>query len=187
MARFSIDTRVEHDCDGMVKLKRLEFGALLVILGCKGGDPTYEPPEVYVNEFVASNASGLTDESGAFPDWIELWNGGDELIDLSTYTLTDDATQPQKWSFPAGSELEADGYMIVFADGDPSTETELHASFKLSADGEAIQLIGPASEDFPVVDYVSYDVQTTDVSWARMPNGGDWGADETPTPGAANE
>lgn len=171
----------------MVNVTRLMCVALVALMGCKDGEQTWEPPEVYVNEFMASNASGYQDESGAFPDWIELWNGSDELVDLSTFTLTDDATQPQKWSFPAGSEIESDGYLIVFADGDPSTETELHANFKLSADGEAIQLIGPASEDFPVVDYVSFDVQTTDVSWARFPNGGEWDADDTPTPGAANE
>lgn len=168
-------------------MRRVFWLAPVALLACKGGDQPWEPPEVYINEFMASNTMGLTDESGAFPDWIEIWNGSDELVDLSPFTLTDDATQPQKWSFPAGTELASDGYLIVFADGDPSTETELHTSFKLSATGEAIQLIGPASEDFPVVDYVSFDVQTSDVSWARFPNGGEWDADDTPTPGTANE
>jgi hypothetical protein len=28
--------------------------------------------EVRINEFVASNATGLTDEDGEFSDWIEL-------------------------------------------------------------------------------------------------------------------
>lgn len=172
----------------MVNVTRFWSLALLACVGCTDKNKPWEPPEIYINEFVASNASGLTDASGAFPDWIEIWNGGDELVDLSPYTLTDDSTQPQKWSFPAAVEVDAGDYLIVFADGDPSTSDELHASFKLSASGETLQLIGPASEDFPIVDSVTFDVQTTDVSWARQPDGGpDWGADDTPTPGAVND
>jgi hypothetical protein len=47
--------------------------SLALLLRCSPGTN-----DVVVNEFVASNATGLTDESGAFPDWIEMLNRTDE-------------------------------------------------------------------------------------------------------------
>lgn len=160
--------------------------ALVLVVGCKQDPGDWVAPDVVLNEIVASNATGLQDESGAFPDWVELYNRGEEIADLSSFTLTDDVADPQKWSFPAGTEVEPDGFLIVFADGDPSTLAELHASFRLTAAGESLQLIGPASEDLPEIDTVEFGAQTTDVSWARMPDAGEWEADDTPTPGEPN-
>ena len=34
-----------------------------------------DPIEVYINEIMASNLTVLQDETGAFPDWVEIWNG----------------------------------------------------------------------------------------------------------------
>ena len=57
--------------------------------------------EVRVNEFVASNAMGLTDEDGEFSDWIELHNTGATLVSLGGAFLTDDASNLVKWAIPA--------------------------------------------------------------------------------------
>ncbi|MCA9490574.1 MAG: lamin tail domain-containing protein, partial [Myxococcales bacterium] len=173
----------------------MRHAALLALLAaCKGAvtpvptEPTPTPANVVINELMASNATGLQDESGAFPDWIELHNTGDEAADLSAWFMTDDGGVPQKWSFPDDVVIPGGGYLIVFADDDPSTTTELHASFKLSAGGEALYLVGPVESDLELVDSVEFGPQTTDVSWARVPNGtGDFEADGTPTPGAAND
>lgn len=37
---------------------------------------------VCLNEAVSFNDSGLTDEDGSHPDWIELFNGGNQSINL---------------------------------------------------------------------------------------------------------
>jgi hypothetical protein len=161
---------------------------VLLLAACNGTDPDWEPPDVVINELVASNASGLQDASGAFPDWFELHNLGADDVDLSSWTVTDDPALPQKWSFPAGSVIEAGEYLVIFADGDPSTTDEIHTSFRLSAGGETLTLIGPAEQDLPSIDAVAFSVQTTDVAFARMPDGvGAFTEDDTPTPGAMNE
>ncbi|MCB9668446.1 MAG: lamin tail domain-containing protein [Alphaproteobacteria bacterium] len=163
--------------------------AILAVLGaCKGEGGAWVPPDLVVNELVASNASGLQDASGAFPDWLEIANLGDEDVELSSYTLTDDSTLPQKWSFPAGTSIPAGGYLVIFADGDPAEPGEVHTTFRLEILGEELAIFGPATEDLPLLDQVVYPEQTTDVAWARMPDGtGEFAADPTPTPGAANE
>ncbi|MEZ4318503.1 MAG: lamin tail domain-containing protein [Myxococcota bacterium] len=157
----------------------------LALVGCKDGGPDgWVAPDVRINELVASNQTGLQDESGAFPDWLELYNDGDEIVDLSTFTITDDPAEPQKSSFPAGTEIAAGGFLVVFVDGDPSTATEVHTTFKLSRLGETLQLIGPASEDFPLIDELQYPAMESDQSWAFIDGG--FEIDATPTPGEPN-
>ena len=43
---------------------------------------------VVINEFLASNQNGLTDEDGDHSDWLELYNSGAVAIDLIGWSLT---------------------------------------------------------------------------------------------------
>ena len=58
--------------------------------------------EIRLNEFVASNETGLRTRRVA-ADWIELYNAGTNAVDLSGWYLTDRAQSPTKWSFPRAS------------------------------------------------------------------------------------
>src|SRR5438874_867658 len=58
------------------------------------GDP-------YINEFVASNTAGLVDDKGNHSDWVELYNPAATSAVLNNWHLTDDSTNPTKWTFPA--------------------------------------------------------------------------------------
>jgi len=61
----------------------------------------------------------------------------------------------------------------------------LHTSFKLSSGGEDITLT--ESDGRTVVDELTYEAQTTDVSMGRLPDGSDtWQSFTTPTPGESN-
>ena len=42
---------------------------------------------VVVNEIMASNSNTIADEDGDFSDWIELYNHGDEPVNLLNWTL----------------------------------------------------------------------------------------------------
>ena len=55
----------------------------------------------------------------------------------------------------------------MWLDSDPSQQG-LHADFKLSANGEELLLV---NANLQVVDKVVFGAQTTDVSYARFPNG----------------
>jgi len=123
--------------------------------------------DVVINEFLASNDTTMADQDGEFDDWIELYNTGSETVDLSGYFLSDDDDEPGAWSFPEGTTIDPDGYLIIWADGDEDQDG-LHASFKLSGGGESVIF---SDRDTIVLDKVVYSDQEDDVSFGRFPNG----------------
>ncbi len=136
---------------------------------------------VRINEFMASNGETLEDENGNSPDWIELYNSSDEDINLEGLCLSDGKKTLDKFVFPAVT-IPAHGYLIIFCSGeDRVTETEIHTAFKLSADGERVVL----SYQGVILDIVSFDMQTKDISMARDVDGR-WEFTSHPTPGAEN-
>lgn len=153
---------------------------LALLAGCHGD----LSGAVVINELLASNTTGLADEAGEFEDWVEVYNGGREALDVSGWTLTDDPDVDVPWALPAGTVIESDGALVVFCD-EATEQGPLHADFKLAREGETIRL---ARADASVVDEVAYPVQPVDdVGWARTPDGGaDWIQADPPTPGAPN-
>lgn len=138
---------------------------------------------VIINEFVASNQASLIDNTGKYPDWIELYNTAAEPVDLSDWTLTA-GSDTHVFS---GTVIGANEYLIVFASGDPdrSTQNELHVDFKLSANGESLILTdnnGTVSDPVWVSDYPE---QRPDISYGIDNNGAELFFNP-PTPGAAN-
>lgn len=123
--------------------------------------------DLVINEFMASNDAAVADQDDEYDDWIELYNNSSSAIDLEGYFLSDDGTDLMQWSFPAGSEIEANGYLVVWADNDEE-QSGLHANFKLSAAAESIFLLDASGA---IIDEVSYVDQTADISFGRIPNG----------------
>jgi hypothetical protein len=122
---------------------------------------------IVVNEIMASNSVGATDEAGDFEDWVELYNNNPTAVDLSGYYLTDDATNLTKWQIPAGTTIAANSYLIIWADNETSDGT-LHASWKISAEGETVILSNPSQA---IVDSATFEAQTANLGYARVPNG----------------
>jgi hypothetical protein len=122
---------------------------------------------VVINELMPRNTITVSDEYDEFDDWIEFYNNSMYEVDLSGYYLSDNLSVPDKWQFPEGTKIEAQGFLIVWADDDTHQEG-LHASFKLSADGEELVLLNRKRE---VVDYVKFGAQSLELSYSRIPNG----------------
>jgi hypothetical protein len=142
-----------------------------------------------ITEFMASNQSGITDEDGEFPDWIEIHNPDLTPVDLGGFHLSDDATVPTRWTFPAGTTLQPGGYLVVFASNkNRSTPGQpLHTNFSLSAAGESLLLSAPGGS--PVLNsWTPFPPQTGDVSYGLLaPTSGALSSFfNTPTPGAPN-
>lgn len=130
-------------------------------------------PAVRINEFMASNTTGLTDGNGVRPDWIELFNAGDSAVDLGGWHLTDNAGNLTKWTFPSNT-LPAGAYLTVFASGSgqPDPAGNLHTNFSLAAGGEFLALVKPdgvtvVSEFHPV-----FPPQFSNISYGRQQTGG---------------
>lgn len=143
--------------------------------------------DVVISEFQASNSTTLVDSDGDASDWIELHNSGLDVVSLAGWSLTDSATKLDKWRFPAVS-IAPNTYLLVFASGKDraGTDTELHANFSLSAEGEFLALVEPDGRSIASSFGASYPVQVSDVSFGPTSDGTHryFG---TPTPGAPND
>lgn len=147
-----------------------------------------EIPRIVINEILASNTTGLTDEAGDAVDWIELKNLHSEPVNLRGWTLSDDSGDPSKWVFPEVT-IEPDGFLVVFASGKDRKEgdgSELHTNYSLSKNGEFLGLYAPG---LPVIQVSqiepAYPPQRNDVSFGRG-QGGALSYFELPTPGMEN-
>lgn len=129
----------------------------------------FEPlaQSVTLNELLASNSNSMADEAGEFDDWIELYNTTNTEVDLSGYALSNDHQNLQKWTFPEGTSIGANGYLIVWADND-ITQAALHASFKLKKSGASIYF---SNAEGTIIDETSFTTQISDSSWGRLENG----------------
>lgn len=129
-----------------------------------------QPPECpapchpIITELLALNDGSLHDEDGEASDWIELYNPTSLALSLEGWHLTDDPTEPARWTFPART-LGPGGYLVVFASGKDRApaEGELHADFKLAREGEYLALVSPALE--VVQAFPGYPPQVADVSY----------------------
>jgi hypothetical protein len=132
---------------------------------------TNAPPQgVMISEFMAANGGNQTnslhDELGNSPDWIELYNSGNTPVSLTGWSLTDDATKPAKWVFPA-TMLSANSYLVVFASGrNTNVNGRLHTSFKLSSSPGYLGLFDPAGNVISAFS-PTCPQQYTDISYGR--------------------
>jgi hypothetical protein len=153
---------------------------VLFLTSCeKENTPEYS---VVINEILAVNKTTRSDQNGEFDDWIELCNKSELELDLSGYYLSDSKSDLGKWQIPDGTTIPASGFLIVWADND-TLQSGLHASFKLSSDGEKLYFVNP---ELLIIDKVEYPAKSDEIAYARNP---DWGGSfvwQTPTFCASN-
>ncbi len=137
---------------------------------------------VVINEVLARNDS-LLNHNGTFPDVIELFNQRNTAVDLSGLRLTDDPSQPSKFTFAAGTSIPANGYLLVYGD-DPHGGGDIHVGFALSQNGEGLYLFDRATNGGALLDSVVFGNQLANVSIGRNA-AGRWTL-TTPTLGSAN-
>ena len=131
--------------------------------------PVYSYPfSLVINEFVASNKTGITSIEGKAEDWIEIYNPTDQEINLAGWSLTDDQSKPTKFTFPADKyiPIRSNGYFLLYASGSTNAivSGEWHVNFSLSKSGEYLALITP---DGIIADEITpaYPEQYTDISY----------------------
>lgn len=139
-------------------------------------------PPIVINELLVGNAStNLDPQFKNFGGWVELFNTGLDPVNLSGYTLSDDNGQPDMWTLPAGTQIPAGGFLLIWLDEEGAG---IHANFKADMRGGNILLFMP---DDTLVTALTYTSQRVDISYGRGPGGsGDWFFYDLPTPGAAN-
>lgn len=123
--------------------------------------------DIVINEFMPSNQFYTEDDNGENEDWIELYNTTSDAKSLFGLYLSDDYSNPNKFALP-NVILPANGYIVVWADEDASSNAYIHANFKLSGGGEQLMLSNATGI---VLDSISYGTMNADVSLGRCPNG----------------
>jgi hypothetical protein len=156
----------------------------------------HERPLLVINEIIASNSTGITDEMGEFEDWIEIYNPGTGTVDLAGMFLTDNFDDRHEWEIPAGYSLAPGEFLVVWADNDLG-DGPLHASFKLSSGGEEVGLYDTEDLGNAKIHGFKYGLVAADIAIGFLPDLGS-GRDahfsfgyspeylSTPTPGASN-
>jgi len=140
---------------------------------------------IVINEFLADNESGLQDDSGAYEDWIELYNPTDQAVNLTNYFLTDDFSVPNKWALP-DTTMQSGSYLLLWADNDDE-EGILHTNFGLNNAGEQLGIYFEDDQNMLVVDTLSFGSQSNDISFGRSFDGSDeFVFFDAPTPGFKN-
>ena len=129
----------------------------------------YSPIEngnLVINEIMSNNISAVSDNSGAYEDWIELYNTTNHPISTNGLYLTDTIINLSKWRLP-NHVVSPNSYLTIWADED-GNQGERHANFKLSNQGETIIL---SNVDSSIIDSVTYISQNDNIAYARRPNG----------------
>lgn len=144
-----------------------------------------EPTGVVISEFVAENDTGLKDEDGDQPDWIELFNTDNTPASVGGWWLSDSPLSPMKWAIPAGTTIPARGFLVIFASEKNRTTLPLHTNFKLgNAAGNNVLLSTPTGT--LQSSYLAYPEQRADRGYGRFGSYTPSGYLITPTPGKPN-
>jgi regulation of enolase protein 1 (concanavalin A-like superfamily) len=152
-------------------------------------NPASAPARIFINEWMASNTRTIANPvTGVYDDWFEIYNPGNEPVNISGYYLTDVITNKFKYKIPDGYYVPAHGYLVIWADNTPSLNrpqfNELHVNFKLSKNGSDLAIFAP---DGTLVDAVTFGIQVSDLTEGRYPDGSENIVQLTsPTPGSAN-
>lgn len=157
--------------------------------------PSYgeNDPAAWAASQMAGGSPGTTDPAGVSPlrairineilansgpaalDFVELYNHGNQAVDLGACILTDDVAT-NRYVFPANTPIPPGGFVVLY-------QNEL--GFGLKSAGDTVFLFSP--DRSRVVDAVRIGGQASGVSAGRFPDGAaDFRELKTPTPGTSN-
>ncbi len=145
-----------------------------------------------INEFQLQNTGQITDEFGQEDPWIELYNRGNDPMELAGICLTTDLRNGEgAHCFGDVAVIGPGQVLVLFADAQPD-QGDLHLGFTVNPDGGEIGLYfqgegegEEGEEGCTVYDVVFYSSQNPGESYGRTSNGAEqWGSMTMPTPGS---
>ena len=116
--------------------------SLAMLLGTAGLFPVSQVSSasaVTINEVCPKNTTNAAPDGGMY-DWIELYNSSNSAVDISGWGISDKAETPYRFTFPAGTTIQAGGRKLVYCDGTAGETNAAIAPFGLSTSGETLTL-----------------------------------------------
>lgn len=149
-----------------MKIRELGFYSLIFlfigITSCSSEDP--EPP---IDDTLPATIAFNEVHSTGNPDWIELYNYGEENVELGGFTVFD--KEESAYILPAGNSMKPGEFLILYCD---DQGTGLNLPFKLTSQGESITLQRP---DGKMIDHIAFPAMGNGQTYARFPDGsGNW-------------
>lgn len=126
---------------------------------------------VRVNEVSAANGI-FANDYWKRDDWVELYNTTDAEIDVEGMYLSDNPDNPTKYQITKGNSMAstiipAHGHLVIWCDKE-NPVSQLHASFKLAAEGGDVVL---TAKDESWHDQLTYSALKSDQTVGRWPDG----------------
>ena len=143
--------------------------------------------QITINEFSASNLHSFYDSFSKTEDWVELYNKGDQALNISGWHLSDKMDKPGKWELPAGSVLQPGDFLRIYCSGrDGIFSGDYHANFKLAqTTGKDIILLSDLDEN--IIEAHDLNITLVEHSNCRSIDGGDqWMVCTNPSPNSTN-
>ena len=139
--------------------------------------------DLVINEIMAANLDTYVDPSWNYGGWVELYNPGNNPVQLQGYWVSDDPKDLKKRHLTQSMIVPGNGFLNLWFDHhDKYCETQVN--MKLDTDGEAIYLSDPEGN---LVVSQEYPTAIPRASWARIHDGADeWGYTNQCTPSASN-
>jgi len=123
---------------------------------------------IHINEIMVRNSSFHYNEDYNFVGWAELYNSGNDTVDVNNYFFSDSESDIYKWQNRANNiQIPPKGFAIFYFDEEDKTN---HANFKLDSEGGTLILSDASGH---LVDKVSYPKPFRNASYGRVQDGGD--------------
>lgn len=131
----------------------------------------FEEDEAFEGTMVINEINYNSRKNADSGDWIELYNGSNQEVDLSAWEIRDDE-DAHRFELPAGTRLGVGEYLVVcrnlaeFRGHFPEVQNSIgELSFGLSSDRDCIRLFDGSSK---LIDSICY---TSAPPWPVEPNG----------------
>ncbi|MBQ0025887.1 MAG: lamin tail domain-containing protein [Lachnospiraceae bacterium] len=123
-------------------------------------DQKLYPNSFYISEVCASSAPRSGDA-----DWIELYNGTDDEIDLSDYYLSNDIDNPKLWNMVG--TISPKSYKVISATAKAGERSDSMAPFGIAQSGEELVITSSSGR---VIDFFDSGAQRYGVTSGRAPS-----------------
>jgi hypothetical protein len=150
-------------------------------------DCTPGPPTLVINEILAYNNACCTDANGDYDSYLELYNYGDEEVDIGGMVITDNLNNYDNYyQIPTANDstiIQPSGFLLLWTDKE-SEQGVLHLEIELLSRGGEVGLF--MSDSTTVVDTLIFVAQSADTAYGRYPDSSATWQLMDPTPGSTN-
>lgn len=125
---------------------------------------------IHITEIMQSNFGGVIDYYNEFPDsWVELYNSGDEDIDLEGYSIGETNDIDSAYTIPNSYFIYTQDYALIFCDKENKAQ---HTDFRLNSDKPGALYLW--DNQGVLIDSIHYpEMISPEVSWGRLPDNPD--------------